>query len=124
MPLMPDALMGAMPPAQDQGGPPPELLAALMSGAGAGDVGAGPPGAAPPDAGPPSDQGTSALDHLRQAIEHAQQALMLEPDDEDSRKLARAVQMFYEVLAERQREERQVMGNPATQRVLKRSYGS
>lgn len=107
-------------PEVDQGGPPPELMDALMGG--------GPPmaggdpfaGGAPQEAPAPE---MSVIEHLRQAIEHAQAALVAEPDDIDSQKLTRAVGLLYDFLAGRQKEEESVMGNAATQRVLKRSYG-
>ena len=112
MPMIPQA--GMAPPGMDpgMGGPPPELLAALMGGAGA--------GAAPEPEAPPE---MSPVDHLRQAIEHAQAALTAEPDDADSQALAKVVQGLYAILAQRQKEEMQVMGNPATQRVVGRAFG-
>lgn len=80
-------------------------------------IGAGPP------PGPPPQQDVSPLDHLRQAIEHAQAALVGEPDDADSQMLAKVVQGLYQILAQRQKEEQQVLGSSATQRVVGRAYG-
>lgn len=105
--MLPPQMMG--PPDQQQG-PPPELLAALMGGAGAGQ-------AAPPD----QEQQMSSVDHLRAAIEHAQAALVGEPDDADSQALAKAVQGLYQILASRQKEQDSLVGG--NQRALRRAAG-
>lgn len=72
---------------------------------------------------PPQDQEMSAADHLRLAIEHAQAALVGEPDDVDSQSLAKVVQGLYAILAARQKETQQTLGNPAQQRTIGRSLG-
>jgi hypothetical protein len=120
MPMIPQAGMPP-PPGMDPGmeaGPPPELMAALMGGAGAGGFA---PEQMPPE--PPPEPELSPLDHLRQAIEHAQAALTMEPDDADSQSLAKVVQGLYGILAQRQKEEQKMMGDPAMQRVLSRAHG-
>jgi len=96
---------------QAQGGPPPELLAQLMGGLGSG-------GGAPQQDQQPD--GDAAIDHLRQAIEHAQAALQLEPDDADSQMLAKVVQGLYQILAQRQKEHEQLLGG-SNIRALSRS---
>jgi hypothetical protein len=129
--MMPQGMMPE--PGMEQGGPPPELLAALMGGAGAGGgmppgmppegMGGGMMGGPPPPEPPPEQAPASPVEHLRQAIEHAQAALTMEPDDADSQALAKVVQGLYAILAQRQKEEQQVLGNPATQRVVSRASG-
>lgn len=52
----------------------------------------------------------SAVDHLRQAIEHAQQALQMEPDDKDSQDLSGVLQKLYAILAARQSEQDKMLG--------------
>ena len=105
-------------PVQDaqaaQGGLPPEL-AALLGGGG----GAGLPGGAPPEQPPEMDP----IEHLRQAIQHAQAALVAEPDDMDSQSLAKVVQGLYSILANRQKEQEQLLGG-GNLRGLARSYGN
>ncbi len=92
-------------PQQEQAAPPPELMAMLGGGGGA-------PSGPPPeqDLGPEPAPQASAVDHLRQAIEHAQAALQLEPDDADSQNLAKVVQGLYAILAGRQKEHESLMG--------------
>jgi len=101
-------------------GMPPELAQLLMSGAGAGDAQA--PGPAPtPDQNPAKADGVDPLEHLRAAIEHAQAALVSEPDDQDSQALAKLVSGLYQILANRQKEQDQALGNPATAKLLRRT---
>lgn len=90
------------------GGIPPELIQGFRDGMmdGEGEGGGGQ---------------MSVIDHLRQAIEHAQAALVGEKDDADSQQLAKIVQGLYQIFAQRQKEEQSVLGNPATQRVVARS---
>lgn len=89
----------------------------MMGGLGGGEIDpAALQGPMPEDA-PPE---LSPLDHLRQAIEHAQAALVAEPDDADSQNLAKVVQGLYSILATRQKEEQNALGNPSLQRVLAR----
>lgn len=101
--MLPPEMM-QQPPQQQ--GPPPEMLAALMGGAGGG---MGDPGMGmPPEPEPEPEM--SPIDHLRQAIEHAQAALVAEPDDVDSQNLAAAVKQLYAILASRQKEHESLMG--------------
>ena len=95
------------------GGLPPELAALLGGG------GAGLPGGAPPEQPPEMDP----IEHLRQAIQHAQAALVAEPDDMDSQSLAKVVQGLYAILANRQKEQEQLLGG-GNLRGLARSYGN
>lgn len=102
--MLPPDMQGGMPPPPGlppEGGPPPELLAQLMGGAGAG---AGPP---PEPEAPPE---MSPLDHLRQAIEHAQAALVGEPDDADSQALSKVLTGLYAIFANRQKEQESLLG--------------
>ena len=64
------------------------------------------------------------VESLRNAIEFAQAAQIGEPDDEDSRKLAKVVADMYAILAARQKERDQTMGNPTLLRTLRRSGGA
>lgn len=74
--------------------------------------------------GEPAEQELSPADHLRAAIEHAQAALVDEPDDADSQALAKVVQALYQILSSRQDAEAQAMGgNPKQMRAMRRSYG-
>jgi hypothetical protein len=106
---------GAGPPPEQGGGLPPELLAALQGGG---------PGV---DQGPPSPahgDGIDSTEHLRLAIEHAQAALVAEPDDQDSQTLSKAVSMLYGILSNRQKQQDQAMGgNPAISQTLRRLGG-
>lgn len=87
---------------------PPELMQLLGGGA--------PEEEAAPDLSP--------ADHLRAAIEHAQAALVDEPDDADSQQLAAVVKSLYSILSGRQdAEDRAAGGDPKQMRVLRRSYG-
>lgn len=107
-------MMPMMPQAAPEQGPPPELLAQLMGGAGAGAP-MGPPEPEPePEMGP--------LDHLRQAIEHAQAALVDEPDDADSQALSKVIAGLYQILAQRQKEQDSLMGGN-NMRALRRTVG-
>ena len=95
--MLDPAMMGGPPPmggAPPMGGPPP--------GFGGMPMGEGPP--------PPPSQQESAVDHLRQAIEHAQAALTSEPDDADSQALAKVIQGLYAILAQRQKEQEGLLG--------------
>ena len=89
--MLDPAMMGGPPP---MAGPPP--------GFGGMPMGEGPP--------PPPPQQESAVDHLRQAIEHAQAALTSEPDDADSQALAKVIQGLYAILAQRQKEQEGLLG--------------
>ena len=87
--MLDPAMMGGAPP---MGGPPPGF------------------GGMPMGEGPPPPQQESAVDHLRQAIEHAQAALTSEPDDADSQALAKVIQGLYAILAQRQKEQEGLLG--------------
>ena len=65
--------------------------------------------------------GMDPLEHLRAAIEHAQAALVMEPDDIDSQLLSKVVSGLYQILANRQKEQDQALGNPGLMRTLRRS---
>lgn len=69
---------------------------------------------------PAQNDGVDPVEHLRAAIEHAQAALVSEPDDADSQALAAVVKGLYQILANRQKDQQQVLGNPTLQRVLSR----
>ena len=90
------------------GGPPPMDPAAM---------GAAPGPVVPVDEEPELDP----VEHLRLAIEHAQAALVAEPDDADSQALSKVVSGLYQILASRQKESDQMMGNPTLLRTLRRS---
>jgi hypothetical protein len=62
-------------------------------------------------------------DHLRAAIEHAQQALMGEPDDPTSATLAAALKQLYQVFATRQKEDEAAMGVTPAIKSLSRNSG-
>ena len=83
------------------------------------------PAMSPPPTGDGSDVGTgmSAADHIRAAIEHAQAALVGEPNDADSQTLALIVQKLYQIFAARQKQQDQTMGNPNTLQTLRGAYG-
>lgn len=83
------------------GGPPP----GMMGPPGMGPM--GPPPGPPPE--PPEPQ-MSPADHLRAAIEHAQAALVTEPDDVDSGLLSKAIQILYQLAGNRQKEQQQQLG--------------
>ena len=79
---------------------------------------------APPAAPPASVEGPPDLDpveHLRAAIQHAEAAQVSEPDDADSQQLAKLVAGLYAILAARQKQTDQMMGNPTLLRTLRRS---
>ncbi len=64
------------------------------------------------------------MEHLRAAIEHAQAALVAEPDDVDSQQLAAVVKGLYQILANRQKQTDQAMGgNPQMMQALRRAIG-
>lgn len=68
------------------------------------------------------DASMSPLDHLRSAIEHSQAALLAEPDDADSRELAKLVQGLYAIVAARQEDsDRAQGGDPKQMRLLRRA---
>ena len=62
----------------------------------------------------------AAIEHLKQAIEHAQAALVSEPNDQDSQALAQIVKELYAIIAGRQKEDQKAMGGamPALQRAM------
>jgi hypothetical protein len=98
--------MSVMP---EEPGVPPELMQMLGGGA------------APEEEAAPE---LSPADHLRAAIEHAQAALVDEPDDADSQQLAAVVKSLYAILSGRQdAEDRASGGDPKQMRVLRRTYG-
>ncbi|MBI3936398.1 MAG: hypothetical protein HY323_05430 [Betaproteobacteria bacterium] len=77
------------------------------------------------DQGDELEQGAelSPVEHLRAAIEHAQAALISEPDDQDSQMLAKIVQGLYQILAGRQAaDDRAGGGSPDQLRALRRAY--
>jgi surface antigen len=108
----PQANMAGGPPPDGAGGPPPELLALLAGGAGAG-------AAAQPDPnqGPDAD---AAMENLRGAIEQAQKAQQLEPDDQHSKQIAAAIKLMYDILAQIQKDHDQTLGNPTAARAIRR----
>ena len=118
--LSPDMMgQGGPPPGMDQGqGPPPELLAQLMGGMGA--SGGMPPQGMGEEQEPQGEMTT--VEHLRIAIEHAQAALVAEPDDADSQALAKVVQGLYAIFAQRQKEQEQLLGG-GNIRALSRTQG-
>ena len=74
-----------------------------------------------PPQGPQGPPEEDPLEHLRQAIEHAQAALQSEPDDADSQALAKVIQGLYAILANRQKEQEQLMGG-GNLKALSRAY--
>lgn len=115
--LSPDMMgQGGPPPDMDQ--PPPELMAQLMGGGGMPPGGMGQQGPPPP----PSQGAESVVDHLRQSIEHAQAALQMEPDDTDSQSLTMVLKGLYQILANRQKEQEQLLGG-GNIRALSRAQG-
>jgi hypothetical protein len=96
-------------------GPP---QAAAPAGPPPGPVGPPPP-VGPPQGGPGAG-GSAVIDHLRQAIDHAQAALNAEPDDVDSQNLAKIVQGLYAILAGRQKEQESAMGMTPALKLLSR----
>jgi hypothetical protein len=62
-------------------------------------------------------------DHLRQAIEHAQQALVGEEDDPTSAELAKAVNSLYRIFAQRQKEDEAALGVTPAHKGMARAYG-
>ena len=99
MPMIPQAIMGGPPmmggPPPGMGGPPPGMGAPTPGGL-------PPQGAQPPEVDP--------LEHLRMAIEHAQAALVSEPDDADSQLLSKLIAGLYQILAARQKEQEAALG--------------
>jgi hypothetical protein len=93
--MMPDPAM--------MGGPPPPMMTET-----------------PPSAEEPSEL-SSPVEHLRMAIQHAQAALVGEEDDADSQALSKLVSGLYQILAARQKDSDQTMGNPSLLRTLRRS---
>ena len=80
-------------------------------------------GGPPPEAMGPQEPPQGEMDplsHLRIAIEHAQAAQVMEPDDADSQMLAKLVSGLYQILANRQKESDQALGNPGLARMLRR----
>jgi hypothetical protein len=65
----------------------------------------------------------TAVDHLRQAIEHAQMAMQAEPDDQISRELSKAVQVLYGITALLQKEQEAAMGTTPAIKAMGRGYG-
>lgn len=84
-------------------------------------MGGGAPMTAPDAPQPEPETDMSAVEHLRMAIEHAQAALVMEPDDEDSQSLSKVVAGLYAIVSARQKERDQTMGNPSLLRTLRRS---
>ena len=103
-----EALQGA------QGGIPPQGMGQMQA------VGQMPPGGMESQGDPGQGQGSAAVEHLRQAIEHAQAALQAEPDDADSQMLAKVIQGLYGILSNRQKEQEQLLGG-GNLRALSRS---
>ena len=110
-PMPPEAMMGLLGPG---GGPtpPPGLMEPPM-GEEAG------PGGTPPD----SSQDMSPEDHLREAIEHAQQALVGEEDDPTSGELSKAISSLYRIFAQRQKEDEAALGVTPAHKGMARAYG-
>ncbi len=112
--MIPNPQMPMTPP--DPSGLPPELAGALLASGG----GFGEP-VGPPDV-PPAGTGMNPVEHLRASIEHAQAALVAEPDDKDSQKLAQVIQGLYSILADRQKNSDQALGgNPAVMSMLRQA---
>lgn len=97
--MMPDPAM--------LGGPPPMGDPTMMG--------------APPLPAPEEEEELDPVEHLRSAIEHAQAALVSEPDDADSQALSKVVSSLYQILAARQKDSDATMGNPTLLRTLRRS---
>lgn len=96
-----------------EGGIPPELAQLLMGGAGAGE-------AAPPEPNPAKADNVDPLEHLRASIEHAQAALVSEPDDQDSQLLSKLISGLYQILANRQKEQQAAMGTTPAMKAMSR----
>ena len=112
--------MGGPPMGPEEGGMPPELLAMLSGGM---QEGMPPPGMGPQGPPPPEqEEDVDPLEHLRLAIEHAQAALVAEPDDADSQQLSKVISGLYQILAQRQKEQDQLMG-VGNLRALRRTAG-
>lgn len=92
-------------------GIPPELLALLSGGAGQAEE---------PDQGGGGTDPDAALEKLRAAIEEAQQAQQLEPDDQHSKQIAAAIKLMYDILAQIQKDHDQTLGNPTAARAIRR----
>ena len=62
----------------------------------------------------------AAIEHLKQAIQHAQAALVSEPNDADSQSLADIVKQLYAIIAGRQKEDEKALGGamPALRRAM------
>ena len=118
MPMLPQ---GGPPMGPEEGGMPPELLAMLSGGMQEGmpPPSMGPQGPPPP---PEEEEDVDPLEHLRLAIEHAQAALVAEPDDADSQQLSKVISGLYQILAQRQKEQDQLMGG-GNLRALRRTAG-
>ena len=108
MPMIPQAMMGAPPM---MGGPP------MMDGPPPG-MGAPTPGGLPPQGGQPPE--VDPVEHLRMAIEHAQAALVSEPDDQDSQLLSKLIAGLYQILAARQKEQETALGMTPAMKLLTR----
>jgi isopentenyl phosphate kinase len=67
-------------------------------------------GFAAPEEAAPQEGGGGAVEHLRQAIEHAQMAMQGEEDDQFSSEIAKAVQTLYKIMATLQKEGEAAMG--------------
>lgn len=78
-------------------------------------------GAPPPPSPVEEEEELDPIEHLRSAIEHAQAALVAEPDDADSQALSKVVAGLYQILAARQKDSDATMGNPTLLRTLRRS---
>lgn len=96
---------------------PPELMQAMMGGAGAGgpttDTGAG------PQAGSSAEDDPISI--LRQMIEAAQAYMQAEPDEVDKGTMAKILAQLQAVIAKDQADRDKLLGNPAATRVLRKS---
>jgi hypothetical protein len=112
-PAMGGAPMGPDPTMQ----PPPDPMAMMGMPPGGPGMTGGPT--------PPIGPGMAVdEDHLRAAIEHAQQSLTSEPDDPTSMQLAGALKTLYQVFATRQKEDEQAMGITGVHKSLARNTPS
>lgn len=105
---------------------PPELMAALAGGAGAGGpamMGGGPmdTGGGPTPAGPGGNPEDQPIEILRQMIDLANQYLQAEPDEVDKSQIAKILAQLQAVIAKDQADRDKLVGNPAATRMLRKS---
>lgn len=106
--------MPMMPMAGGQGGPPPELLQALMAGGGM------PPQPEPEDDGPAQE---SMESHLEQMLLHARMAMdASDADNQERATISKAITILRSLMGDREKQSDAALGVTPQVRAMRRSY--